>query len=284
MSADRPDSLVRRLITAGTPPILLRLLERQRARVYERSQSAGVDWFSYQDPRIVDTVAQKTAAYRRRLETQDTRTVETRQTAQDMFVLAHVSPGKALNVLELGGACGAGYFEQSWFQAHRVRTWSVVETPPMVAVGRRTFADERLTFSSDLGEAAARADERDLLVAKGVLQYLPDPLAMLDELFRLHFNHVYVTRTEVSAGLDQPVILVRTVEIGLHGPGAVPPGFRNGNSSVPATIVPQPWLLSRIPTNYRVAYVFEEGSHGRIRVRGRGVETRMIGFLAHRRV
>jgi len=280
VSAYRPGSLLRRLLTAGTPPILLRLLERPQARVYERPQSAGVDWFAYQDPRIVEVVAQKTAAYRRELENKDTRTVEARQVAQDMFVVAHVSAQKAVSVLELGGACGASYFEQAWLQPQRVKAWSVVETPPMAAAGRRAFADERLTFSSDVGEAVARIAERNLLLAKGVLQYLPDPLGTLDELFRLSFDHVYVTRTEISAGLDRPVVLVRTVDLALHGPGSIPAGFRNGVSSVPTTIVPQASLLARIPTGYRVAYVFDEGAHGWIRVGGRKVETRMVGFLA----
>ena len=62
--------------------------------------------------------------------------ITTRQTAQNMFVLSYVFAQRAINVLEVGGACGASYFETQVMLPGRISHWSIVETPAMAAAGQ----------------------------------------------------------------------------------------------------------------------------------------------------
>ena len=274
--------MLRRLLTDITPPVLLRLRRGPAVRLRSASEAASVNWRAYHDARIVDIVSRKTAVYRRELDTGNPRLVGNRQMTQDMFVLARVHPNKPLSVMELGGACGATYFEQDRLQPGRIRSWYVVETPPMAAAGSQQFADGRLAFFTDRHDAVARIAERDLLIVKGVLQYLQDPLGTLEDLLRFGFDYFYVSRTEVGVDVDRPLILERTAALSEHGPGPAPRGFRDGMCTVPAMIVPNGAVLARIAPGYRVAYLFDEDGGDRVRAGRRGVTTRMLGFLAER--
>lgn len=160
--------MMNRSIKEFIPPILLRLRPKQPMKVYDTFDLAVADSHTYEDPGVIDMVSRKTDAYRKALREQD-RTVTDRQTVQNMFVLAYVCPDRRLDVLEVGGACGAMYFGLYHLLPDRINTWRVVETPAMAAAGRLLFPDDRLAFFSDMDTAVSNLTSRDLLMAQGVL-------------------------------------------------------------------------------------------------------------------
>lgn len=98
-----------------------------------------------------------------------------------------------LDVLDFGGSLGSSYFQCRKFLApvSRVR-WTVVEQPAFSEVGRREFQTDQLRFS-DLQTALAEGPRVLLLLS--VLQFLPDPAAIVAELRTCDYDAIVVDRT-----------------------------------------------------------------------------------------
>ena len=242
-------------------------------REYESFAAALRDSDSYEDPRLVDVVKEKTKRYRESLAQKPP--VTTRQLVQNLFVMSYVEPQRPLNVLEIGGACGASYFEMELMLPGRIQHWSIVETPAMAAAGER---ESKLSFHSDISSATKKLESRDLAIAQGALQYAGDPLQTLADLCALQISYIYVTRTAV-ANTESPIFTKQVTEIAAHGPGRLP-NAPEGNSSQPMTLVSFEALLGALPSNYELLFKFEEGEERTVLVGGRQMTLRDIGFLA----
>ncbi len=261
--------------------LIAALLHRENTpamRAYKSFADASGDSDTYEDPQLVEVVKEKTKLYRNALAASASREAATRQIVQNMFVLSYVEPQRTINVLEVGGACGASYYETKHLLPNRVRHWSIVETAAMAAAGRELTDDQELSFYSDLTSAAAGLESRDLAVAQGVLQYAADPLQMLNALCDLRFSFVYVTRTAV-ADVESPLFIKQDTELAAHGPGRLP-NAPAGRSTQPMTLVSFDSLLSVIPAHYDVVYKFGESDARVLPIEGQRVTVRDVGFLA----
>ena len=198
--------------------------------------------------------------------------------AQNLFILSHVEPRRALNVMEVGGACGASYFEAKHLLPERIGHWSITETPAMANAGRQINDDPALSFHADLNRAAEQLQQRDLAIAQGVLQYAGDPVAMLKALFELNFSYVYITRT-VVADVSAPVFIIQDTELGAHGPGQLP-NAPLGKSTQPMTLVSYGSLVSTTPSNYEILFQFVESDDRIVTIDDHRIATRDVGFLA----
>lgn len=257
-----------------------RLLNREnldKLRAYASFEEALRDSNSYEDPRLIEVVREKTKRYRAAL-ANSSRSIESRQTAQNLFVLSHVTPERAINVLEVGGACGASYFEVKHLLGKRIAHWSITETPAMANAGNTINDDPALSFHSDLVSAAKQLQSRDVAIAQGVLQYAGDPIAMLKALYELQFSHVYITRTAV-ADVDSPVYIKQDTELAAHGPGHLP-NAPEGRSTQPMTLVSYDSLLSVTPANYEIVFKFLESEDRLLAIGDRRLTARDAGFLA----
>jgi putative methyltransferase (TIGR04325 family) len=244
---------------------------------YPSFEAALADSNSYEDPRLIDVVREKTKRYKAAVATSP-RSIETRQNAQNMFVLSYVEPQRAINVLEVGGACGASYFEAKHLLPLCIAHWSVTETPAMAAAGNNMNDDPDLSFHSDLPSAANQLPTRDLAIAQGVLQYAGDPIAMLKALYELRFGYVYITRTAV-ADVDAPVFINQNTELAAHGPGRLP-NAPAGKSTQPMTLVSYDSLLSATPADYEIVFKFIESEDRVLAIGDRKITARDAGFLA----
>ena len=249
-------------------------------REYDNFTSALRDSNSYEDPRLIEVVKEKTRVYKEALVSGAKPAITTRQTAQNLFVLSYVFPQRPISVLEVGGACGASYFETQVMLPGRIHHWSIVETPAMAAAGQTLNNDPNVSFHSDLASAAQQLESRDLAIAQGVLQYANDPLQTLKDLFALEISYVYVTRTAVT-NLEAPIYTKQETELAAHGPGVLP-NAPNGSSSQPLTLVSYNALASAIPSNYELIFKFDESEDRTMSIGGRSVSVRDLGFLARR--
>ena len=247
-------------------------------RRYDSFASALHDSDSYEDPRLIEIVRDKTKRYRDSLANGTRPPVATRQMAQNLFVLSYVEPQRSLNVLEVGGACGAAYFEARTLLPDRIRHWSITETAAMAEAGQTVADDQKLSFHSDIAAAAKQLESRDLAIAQGVLQYADDPRAVLSQLFALEFAYVYVTRTAV-ADTAAPIFTRQETELAAHGPGRLP-NAPAGKSSQPMTLVSLDALVSAIPPSYEILFNFDEGEHRTLSIGSEAITVRDIGFLA----
>lgn len=254
--------------------------EMQRYATFEEALR---DSDSYEDPRVIEVVSRKTQQYQTELKSQSPRKITSRQAAQNAFVFSWVEPDRPLEVLEIGGACGASYFETKHLLPQRIARWSISETPAMAAAGEALTAEPDLSFHVDLESGAARLGRRDLAIAQGVLQYASAPLNMLSDLLRLGFSYLYVTRTVVAVGadaaIDQPIFTKQETEISAHGPGKLTGTAVNGKSSQPLTIVGLESILKTLSGEADPIYWFDEGADRVLLIGGQVVTVRDIGFL-----
>jgi putative methyltransferase (TIGR04325 family) len=101
-----------------------------------------------------------------------------------------------LRVADFGGSLGSTYFQCRSFLADAGTSvrWCVVEQPAHVACGREYFESDELRFHERL-EPCLDECRPNMLLLSSVLQYLPDPYAVLGDLLRHGLRHVVVDRT-----------------------------------------------------------------------------------------
>lgn len=250
---------------------------------YDSFESALRASDSYEDPRLVDIVFQKTRIYRQRLLESDLPVIKSRQLIQNLFVLSYLDHSRSISVLDVGGACGASYFEIQQLLPDRIAQWSIAETRAMAAAGSKLNNQQSLSFHPDLHSAISVLKARDLAIAQGVLQYASDPLQMLKDLFMLGFDYVYISRTVVLVGaetLQARIFTQQDTQLSSHGPGTLPPGVADGRSSQPMVLVNRDAVFATIPANYEVVFIFEESEKRTTRIGDREQQLADIGFLA----
>jgi len=175
---------------------------------------------------------------------------------------AALSSGGRLSVLDFGGGLG-GLLAQCrpfLFGLTSLR-WFVVEQPHFAACGAREFQDSVLHFYSDLRLCLAEADP-NIAVLSGVLQYVPDPDAVLDQIRAKRVPYIFVNRTPVARGDRQ--ILVQVV------PRRIYP------ASYPSWVF-EDQFIERHCVDYAILAAFD--SSGDPRVRRRGTTISFRGWL-----
>lgn len=226
-------------------PVLKRLFRAfgprtEPLREYESFDAALRDSDTYEHPAVIDIVSKKTDLLRRALSAGGA--APGRQGLLDALVVqtafGETSPRRGLEVVEIGGACGATFFEVDSLLPGRIARWSVVETPAMAQRGRERFADGRLAFFDDLDAALQGNGHRDLLVAKAVMQYVPAPLSLLEKLLTRGFRFCYFARNAFGREVDRPTVVLHSKPLSSHGPGTLQEPGPALRISVPLTLLP----------------------------------------------
>lgn len=173
---------------------------------YATWEGAAANASGYAAPEILEATRAATArvrdgeaAYER-----DTLTFDKPQFQWPLLAgLLRSAVGGRLSVLDFGGSLGTSYFQCRPFLPSLELRWSVVEQPAHVEVGQAEFENEQLRFYRTVDECLA-AEQPNVLLLSGVLQYLPEPYTFLDETLALGIPEVIVDRTPFSAdGLDR---------------------------------------------------------------------------------
>jgi putative methyltransferase (TIGR04325 family) len=112
-----------------------------------------------------------------------------------------------LRVVDIGGSLGSLYWQhRSLLPVGTV--WAVVEQPSFVAAGRDHCGDV-LTFVESPADLDP-AESWDIAVFSSVLQYLPDPWAMLRSILDLDVTRLVIDRTPFHHG-PQDIATVQRV-------------------------------------------------------------------------
>jgi len=105
-----------------------------------------------------------------------------------------------LNVLDFGGSLGSTFFQNREFckYCQSVR-WNIVEQPNVARVGKASFEDDKLKFFSSINKCVGESVP-DVAICCGVLQYVKEPFAVLEELFELGVDVLIIDRTPFWRG------------------------------------------------------------------------------------
>ena len=100
-----------------------------------------------------------------------------------------------LCVVDFGGALGSSYFQcHNFLKVVRQLEWLVIEQSAHIACGRKNFESDRLRFYNTIEECMA-GHQPNVLLLSSVLQYLPNPYEILQNLLSHRINHVIIDRT-----------------------------------------------------------------------------------------
>jgi len=78
--------------------------------------------------------------------------------------------------------------------------WQVVEQNHYVELGKAEFEDGALSFHDRLEDISSTTDSRQVLLLSSVMQYLPDPEAIVKNLLSEKISHVVIDRTPMHLG------------------------------------------------------------------------------------
>ena len=108
--------------------------------------------------------------------------------------------GAQLSVVDFGGALGGTYFQhRSFLSSVRDLQWSVIDQPAHVKCGEADFANDQLRFYETIADCLSERTPNVLLLS-GVLQYLREPYAFLENVLREKIPYVIVERTSFDCG------------------------------------------------------------------------------------
>lgn len=106
--------------------------------------------------------------------------------------------GNQLSVLDFGGSLGSSYYQcRDFLSILPLLKWGVVEQENFVKCGRGQFETEHLKFFYTIAACIQQAKPNVALLSS-VLQYLPEPYVVLDELINSDIPYVIIDRTTFS--------------------------------------------------------------------------------------
>ncbi len=100
-----------------------------------------------------------------------------------------------LNVLDFGGSLGSSFFQNRKFLVGlKAVSWNVVEQPHFVEAGIEHIQDEILKFYMTIDDCLAE-NSPNVIILSSVLQYVRDPVALLEHLAGLGVETIIIDRT-----------------------------------------------------------------------------------------
>jgi putative methyltransferase (TIGR04325 family) len=154
--------------------------------------------------------------------------------------------GGELNVLDIGGALGSSFMQNRRFlDGLRSVRWNIVEQAAFVAVGRAEFSGDGRQFYHSVAECLAETTPQ-AAVLSGVLGYLPQPEALLDELAAGPCDTLILDRTAWIDGADDVIYVQR-----------VPPQLYAAD--YPLRLLSRSRLLTRLARDWTIISEHESG-------------------------
>lgn len=150
---------------------------------------------------------------------------------QAMSVLKQVSQGKAIKVLEIGGALGNTFDVLNAHLEDEIGQWVVLETPVMVEESAKMNLRDKLAFEQDLDDVDL--NKFDLVMIQGTLQYMPDPESLLKKIERSGCKYFYLARTPLLTESAEGIICCEPSNLLDHGPGKASEEFVNEQFNSP---------------------------------------------------
>ncbi len=112
-----------------------------------------------------------------------------------------------LNVLDFGGSLGSSYnLIKKYINDSIPIKWNIVEQKKYVEVGKRDFQTNELFFFENIDECLER-NEINFVLISSVLQYLPNPYLVIEELCNINAFHLLLDRTTFIKGKTERITI-----------------------------------------------------------------------------
>jgi putative methyltransferase (TIGR04325 family) len=124
---------------------------------------------------------------------------------------ASISSGD-LNIIDFGGSLGTNFFQNKkilrFLMENRKCTWTVIERPIFAELGNKYFKSEVLRFDSSLQATLSNSKlVPEAFLFSGSLEYVPDPLAILDQCTNAGAKIIALDRVVLWAGKEHAVFV-----------------------------------------------------------------------------
>jgi putative methyltransferase (TIGR04325 family) len=191
------------------PPVMLERLKPLLGRSiyfsgrHESWNAASARAIGYESERILERVKQAALKVKRGEAAYERDSVAFEKIEHSYPVLAGLlrtalDSESRLSVLDFGGSLGSSYQQcRGFLSVLRTLKWGIVEQEHFVRCGRELFADEQLQFFFTLSECV-REIAPNVALLSSVLQYLPNPQRVLDELANCDIPYLVIDRTPFS--------------------------------------------------------------------------------------
>ena len=188
------------------PPVILGLFHRLNQRnsvhfsgVYANWESALKDSKGYDSDAILQQAITKTqlvvsgkVAYERDGVVFDDNSYSYQLLA--LLLRAATENNNKLKVLDFGGSLGSTYYQCcSFLQGIDNLKWCVVEQSHFAEAGNRYLANDILSFQNTIADSIS-LHQPNVVLFSGVLQYLPEPYAILQEAIASKADYIVIDR------------------------------------------------------------------------------------------
>jgi putative methyltransferase (TIGR04325 family) len=169
---------------------------------------------------------------------------------------AAVENGNQLSVLDFGGSLGSSYFQcRDFLSVLPSLKWGVVEQAHFVNCGQGLLETEQLRFFITIADCM-RQNTPNVALLSSVLQYLPEPYNVLDELMNSRIPYIVIDRTPFGDHKADWITIQH-----------VPPSIYE--ASYPCRVFDKKGFLDKLLGRYEVIALFD-GSDGTAVANGRG--------------
>ena len=123
------------------------------------------------------------------------------------WILREALKHPKLNICDFGGALGSTYYQFKNFVGKSALdfTWSIVELEKTVSAGQRLFQNEQLQFVQNMDTVSAP----HILLLSSVLQYLPKPYALFEQMLAYQPELICIERTPFWMGAGDRLTIQR---------------------------------------------------------------------------
>jgi putative methyltransferase (TIGR04325 family) len=210
------ESPMRAIVHALTPPIFLKAYQRIcRERItfrgtYKTWQEARQHSSGYDADAILDRVRDATRKVRSGSAVceRDSVLFDTPLYPFPLIATllrAALEGNGRLTVLDFGGALGSSYYQcRDFLSGVRSLRWCIVEQPKFVACGKQEFQTDVVRFYENV-ESCVKEETPTVILMSGVLQCLPAPLEILNEISRIGAPFIIIDRTPVVLSGQQAI-------------------------------------------------------------------------------
>lgn len=172
---------------------------------------------------------------------------------------------KKLCVLDFGGSLGSSYYQNKEMLSDiNALQWCVVEQLHFVETGKKYFEDEQLKFYSSI-EECLQAQQPNVILLSGVLQYLEKPFEWLEKFISLGIEYFILDRTAfiISEG---DLLTVQNVPESIY------------KASYPAWFFNEEKMLSKFHKSYETLFVQNDFTNSKINIANTTAEWKIAAF------
>jgi putative methyltransferase (TIGR04325 family) len=196
----------KKILKSLVPPVVLDLFRRLNQKksvrfsgAYPNWETAAKDSTGYDSVAILQQAVAKTrlvvsgkAAYERDGVVFDDNSYPYQLLT--ILLRAATENNNKLTVLDFGGSLGSTYYQcRSFLQGVDSLKWCVVEQYHFVEAGNTYFADDVLSFYDTIADSIEHY-QPNVVLFSGVLQYLPEPFAILQEAINSKADYIVIDR------------------------------------------------------------------------------------------